>query len=336
MTAAARIDSWMRFTFALPDPNPEAQAEMLRAALELVRYGDRTGMTGVRVDEHHVTGYGWSPSPILECGIMLAATTRMRVSARAALGPLYEPVRLAEDIALLDQLGGDRLHVCIGQGYRPIEYAAMRKSFEHRGRLSDELLDTLLKAWSGEPFEYNGATITVTPRPVTRPHPNIAIGGSARATARRAVRFRLPLHIPAYLPELKSYYEDLCAEAGIQPAVTMVPQKGHGPVFIAEDPERAWAEVGPYFLWEATSYSEWMRSDMQSHMHTKVQSLDDLRASDVWSIFSPQQCVEHLRSLGPAPSILFHPLCGGIPPEHAMECLRLFVEEVMPRYDSGT
>lgn len=330
-----QIDSWLRFTFALPDADPRAQSLLLRGALDLVRYADRSGITGVRVDEHHVTDFGWSPNPILECGMLLAATTRIRVSARAALGPLYEPIRLAEDIALLDQLGGDRLHVCIGQGYRPVEYAAMRKLFEDRGRLTDELLDTLLKAWSGEPFEYNGATVRITPRPTTLPYPNIAIGGSAKATARRAVRFRVPLHIPAYLPELKAYYEELCAEAGIEPSVSMVPREAHGPVFIAEDPERAWAEIGPYFLWEAASYSKWARSDMKSHMHTKVQTLDELRASGVYSIVSPQQCVERLRSLGPVPSILFHPLCGGIPLASAMECLRLFVEEVVPRYKSG-
>ncbi|HEY4889456.1 MAG TPA: LLM class flavin-dependent oxidoreductase [Candidatus Dormibacteraeota bacterium] len=329
-----QIDSWIRFTFALPDPDPKVQARQLRGALELARYADDHGITGVRVDEHHVTDYGWSPNPILECGMLLAATTRIRVSARAALGPLYEPIRLAEDIALLDQLGGDRIYVCIGQGYRPIEYTAMRKTFEHRGRLMDELLDTLLKAWSGEPFEYNGAMIRVTPRPATSPHPNIAIGGTARATARRAVRFGLPLHIPAYLPDLENYYESLCLEAGITPSVTMVPRDSHGPVFITEDPERAWAEIGPHFLWEAASYSSWMRSDMTSHMHTKVQTLDELRASGVWSIVSPQQCVERLKSMGTSPSILFHPLCGGIPQESAMECVRLFVEEVVPRYSS--
>jgi alkanesulfonate monooxygenase SsuD/methylene tetrahydromethanopterin reductase-like flavin-dependent oxidoreductase (luciferase family) len=328
-----QIDSWLRFTFALPDPQPATQAKLLRDALDLVRYADENGISGVRVDEHHVTGYGWSPNPILEAGLLLAATKRIRVSARAALGPLYEPVRLAEDIALLDQLGGDRLFVCIGQGYRPIEYAAMRRSFEERGRLTDELLDTLLKAWSGKPFEYNGATIQVTPLPATKPYPNVAIGGSARATARRAVRYGLPLHIPAYLPELKAYYEQQCAEAGIAPSVTMVPREGHGPVFIAEDPEEAWAEIGPHFLWEAASYSAWMRSDMQSHMHEKAQTLDELRASGIWSIMSPQQCVEHLRRLGPTPSIVFHPLCGGIPRERAFDCLRLFVEEVVPRYE---
>src|ERR1700730_15022905 len=132
VTTMPQIDSWLRFTFALPDADPRAQSLLLRGALDLVRYADRSGITGVRVDEHHVTDFGWSPNPILECGMLLAATTRIRVSARAALGPLYEPIRLAEDIALLDQLGGDRLHVCIGQGYRPVEYAAMRKSFEDR------------------------------------------------------------------------------------------------------------------------------------------------------------------------------------------------------------
>jgi alkanesulfonate monooxygenase SsuD/methylene tetrahydromethanopterin reductase-like flavin-dependent oxidoreductase (luciferase family) len=326
----ATVESWVRFTFALPEPDPSVQARRLRGAVELAQFADRAGISGVRVDEHHATDFGWSPNPILESGIFLAATERIKVKANAALGPLYDPVRLAEDIAVLDQLAGERFAVVFGLGYRPIEYAAMRRLFTERGKLMDELLDTLLKAWSGEPFEYHGSTIRVTPVPVTRPHPNIVVGGSALATARRAVRFGLPLDLPAYLPEIKAYYEQLCAEAGIKPRVTMAPPGARGPVFLAEDPERAWAEFGPYFLWEAVNYSRWARTDMRSHMHTTVQTLDQLRESGVFNIQSPEECVELLRKDGPAARITFHPLCGGIPLDAAAECLRLFADRVLP------
>jgi alkanesulfonate monooxygenase SsuD/methylene tetrahydromethanopterin reductase-like flavin-dependent oxidoreductase (luciferase family) len=339
-TAAARperghpatVDSWVRFTFALPEPDPSVQARRLRGALELARFADRVGISGVRVDEHHATDFGWSPNPILEAGIFLAATERIKVKANAALGPLYDPVRLAEDIAVLDQLGGERFAVVFGLGYRPIEYAAMRKAFSDRGKLMDELLDTLLKAWSGEPFEYHGATIRVTPVPATRPHPNVVVGGSAMATARRAVRFGLPLDLPAHLPEIKAYYEHLCAEAGQTPRVTMARQGARGPIFLAEDPERAWAELGPYFLWEAVNYAQWSRTDMSSYMHSSVQTLDQLRESRVFNIQSPEQCIELLKGDGAGARITFHPLCGGIPFDAAAECLRLYADKVMPAF----
>ena len=326
----AAVESWVRFTFALPEPDPAVQARRLRGALELAQFADRVGISGVRVDEHHATDFGWSPNPILEAGIFLAATERIKVKANAALGPLYDPVRLAEDIAVLDQLGGERFAVVFGLGYRPIEYAAMRRPFAERGRLMDELLDTLLKAWSGEPFEYHGATIRVTPIPATRPHPNVVVGGSAMATARRAVRFGLPLDLPAHLPEIKSYYEQLCAEAGQTPRVTMARQGARGPIFLAEDPERAWAELGQYFLWEAVNYSRWSRADMSSYMHSTVQTIDQLRESRVFNIQSPEQCVEVLKGDGAGARITFHPLCGGIPLDDAAECLRLYAEKVMP------
>jgi alkanesulfonate monooxygenase SsuD/methylene tetrahydromethanopterin reductase-like flavin-dependent oxidoreductase (luciferase family) len=324
------VDSWVRFTFALPKPDAAVQARRLHAALELAQFADRVGISGVRIDEHHATDFGWSPNPILEAGIFLAATERIKVKANAALGPLYDPVRLAEDIAVLDQLGGERFAVVFGLGYRPIEYAAMRKAFGERGTLMDELLDTLLKAWSGEPFEYHGATIRVTPRPATQPHPNVVVGGSAMATARRAARFGLPLDLPAHLPEIKAYYEKLCAEAGRTPRVTMARPGARGPIFLAEDPERAWAELGPYFLWEAVNYAQWARTDMTSYMHSTVQTLDELRQSRVFNIHSPEQCIELLKGDGAGARITFHPLCGGLPLDAAAECLRLFAERVMP------
>ena len=93
----------------------------------------------------------------------------------------------------------------------------MGVDFSRRGLLMDELLDTVLKAWTGEPFERNGMTVRVTPRPLTKPHPMLSVGGSVKATARRAVRFRLPLNIPDYMPDLKEYYDG------------PVPGRGHNP-----------------------------------------------------------------------------------------------------------
>jgi alkanesulfonate monooxygenase SsuD/methylene tetrahydromethanopterin reductase-like flavin-dependent oxidoreductase (luciferase family) len=211
----------------------------------------------------------------------------------------------------------------------------MRKSFADRGRLMNELIDVLLKAWSGDPFDYHGETIRVTPVPVTRPHPNVVLGGSARATARRAARFGLPLDLPAHLPEIKSYYEELCRERGIAPRVAMVPRRASGPVFIAEDPERAWAELGPHFLWEAVNYGRWARADMSSHMHTSARTLEEVRDSGLYRILAPEECVSFLAGQGTQPRIVFHPLCGGIPLEPAAECLRLFAERVLPAFERG-
>ncbi len=92
----------------------------------------------------------------------------------------------------------DGLHsgpVQSGVGSRPEEYERAGAEWGRRGRLQDELLETLLAAWSGEPFPYRGRTVRVTLRPYTRPHPVLLVGGSSRAAARRAARLGLPLWV---------------------------------------------------------------------------------------------------------------------------------------------
>ena len=87
-----------------------------------------------------------------------------------------------------------------GLGYRPEEYAAHGKDWTERGALMDECVDAMLKAWTGEPFEYRGTTVRVTPRPLTQPHPTFMLGGTSKVAARRAARFGLPIFSAATCP----------------------------------------------------------------------------------------------------------------------------------------
>jgi alkanesulfonate monooxygenase SsuD/methylene tetrahydromethanopterin reductase-like flavin-dependent oxidoreductase (luciferase family) len=82
--------------------------------------------------------------------------------------------------------------VIAGLGYRPYEYAAHGKSWADRGKLMDEVLEVMLKAWAGEPFEYRGTIVRVTPTPYTKPHPMLFVGGASKPAARRAAQLGLP------------------------------------------------------------------------------------------------------------------------------------------------
>lgn len=100
------------------------------------------------VDEHHATGHGWSSNPILAAGMFLARTSTLIASVDCALGPLWNPVRLAEDIALVDNMSRGRLFTTVGLGYREIEYHSLGVDFNERGRLMDELLTKMLSTWA--------------------------------------------------------------------------------------------------------------------------------------------------------------------------------------------
>src|SRR6478735_2279461 len=206
----------LRFNFASPGGDPGVQGELLAAAMELAQFGDRHGIAAVSVDEHHATGHGWSCNPVMVAGMFLARTTTMIASVDCALGPLWNPVRLAEDIALVDNMSRGRLHTTVGLGYRTVEYHSLGTDFGRRGVLMDSLLERMLAVWSGE-----GPDAGVCTGTWTRPHPPLYVGGGARATARRAARFRLPLSLADHLPDIADYYRELCAEADLAPFVLM-------------------------------------------------------------------------------------------------------------------
>lgn len=178
-------------------------ADRYKAALDMAEFADQHGFTAVSGEEHHLAATGWLPSPLMLAAAIAGRTRNVRISINALIVPLYDPIRLAEDVAVLDNLAGGRFSFVAGMGYRPEEYHAMGKSWSQRGALMDQCLSVLLKAWSEQSFDYDGKLINVTPKPYTRPHPVVFIGGMTVAAARRAARFGLPFSPPMAMPDIE-------------------------------------------------------------------------------------------------------------------------------------
>jgi alkanesulfonate monooxygenase SsuD/methylene tetrahydromethanopterin reductase-like flavin-dependent oxidoreductase (luciferase family) len=319
-----------RFNLILPGLDPKVHSEMYRAFLDMAAYADQNGFTAITLEEHHGAENGWSPAPLLMAGMVLSRTSSVNVTIAALLAPLHDPLRIAEDIAVLDLVAPGRLMVILGAGYRPSEYAAHQKDWEGRGRLMDEAVDTLLKGWTGEPFEYHGTTVRVTPRPVTQPHPMVLVGGTSKAAARRAARFGVPFFPAAHLPDLEAYYYAQCAEHGTS-GFCMMPGQETAMLHVATDPDKAWAEIGQHFLHEAMTYASWQTPDIRSAMHSHATTVEELRAEGIYKILTPDECVEQARAQGELAGFNLHPLCGGMPIDKGWESLHLYVESVMPR-----
>ncbi|MGV9451385.1 LLM class flavin-dependent oxidoreductase [Streptomyces sp. NPDC003635] len=315
----------VRFNLVAPGATPASLAARYRTALEMAAYADEHGVTTVQTEEHHGADNNWLPSPFAFAAAVFGATKRLAVTVSAIIGPLHDPLRLAEDIAVLDLISGGRLVTVAGIGYRPEEYALFDVDWKRRGRLQDELLETLLKAWTGEDFEYRGRTVRITPRPFTEPHPLLLVGGSSKAAARRAARLGLPFFPSAHLPELEAYYKERLTEYGTE-GWTMMPAAETPLLHLAEDPDRTWAEYGEHFLHEARTYASWQSGDIRSAVRSGAGSVAELRAEGVYRVLTPEECVA--RGLD---NLVLHPLCGGMPPEEGWRSLRLFCEAVLPR-----
>ncbi|MFF1560263.1 LLM class flavin-dependent oxidoreductase [Streptomyces sp. NPDC058279] len=320
----------VRFNLVEPNGTPESLRDRYRAALEMARYADDHGVDTIQTEEHHGTDNNWLPSPFAFAGAVFGATRRIAVTVSAIIGPLYDPLKAAEDIAVLDLLSGGRLVTVAGIGYRPQEYEQQGVEWGRRGKLQDELLETLLRAWTGEPFVFRGRTVRVTPRPFTRPHPLLLVGGSSEAAARRAARLGLPFFPSAHLPELEAYYRGKLAEYDTE-GFCVMPAAETPLLHIAEDPDRVWAEHGGCFLHEAGVYASWQSKDIRSAVRSTARSVPELRAEGVYRVLTPEQAVEYARGAGDAGNLVLHPLCGGMPVDEGRRSLRLLCEQVLPR-----
>jgi alkanesulfonate monooxygenase SsuD/methylene tetrahydromethanopterin reductase-like flavin-dependent oxidoreductase (luciferase family) len=321
----------LRFNQVAPGLDRKDVAARYRATVEMAVHAEAHGFDLITLEEHHGVDDGWSPAPIATAAAIAGATSRIPLMLCALITPLYDPLRLAEELAVLDHLSDGRVTTVAGLGYRPAEYRLMGVEWAERGRIQDEVLATLLAAWTGEEFDHRGRRVRLTPPPLTSPHPPLIVGGSSRAAARRAVRLRLPLFTAAYLPDLVDYYQERAAEADWHEGFVLLPPQRTRMVHCTEDPDRAWAHYGRHFLHEARTYASWQTPDIRSAVSTRALTADQLRAEGVYCCLTPEQCVAAAAEEGPMGTLLLHPMCGGMPVEAGWESLRLFTDQVMPR-----
>src|SRR5579862_6678863 len=155
--------------------------QQYRDRIELIRAYDAAGFYGYHLAEHHGTPLGLAPSP----GVFLAAAAQH--SERLRLGPLvytlpqYHPLRLAEEICMLDHISGGRLELGIGRGISPIELGFYGIDAEGARERFAEAHAVIIKALTSERLSYEGAfhrfeDVPMVLRPLQQPHPPLWYG----------------------------------------------------------------------------------------------------------------------------------------------------------------
>ena len=153
------------------DDGPAGDRERYREMLEDCRYGQSLGFGSVWVLEHHFTDYYPSPSPLLFLSHVAAACPGLGLGTAVVVLPWYEPVRFAEDLAMLSVMTDAELHIGLGRGVARIEYDARAIDMAHSRDLFREHYEIADGLLSGAPFRYEGSHATI-PREVTlRPGP---------------------------------------------------------------------------------------------------------------------------------------------------------------------
>lgn len=233
---------------------PEGDLSWSRMAQDMVDMApdlEGMGFDGIHVLEHHFQRDGWNPSPLLALAAISSVTERIRLATDILLATLYNPVKLAEDVAVLDNLCGGRLTLGLAPGYVTEEFAGLMVPYEGRARRFEEVVDILQLAWTQDTFEYQGEFFTVPPtrlmpRPLQSPHPPLWYGVSGprmmeRAAQRGALLVGSPRHT---LPELVQHFDTYarsCSHVGFAPTERPI---GRG-VYLARTSEAAVAAAAP-------------------------------------------------------------------------------------------
>ena len=181
------------FTAQLPASSKRSFEQEYRETLELVRLAERVGFDSAWVSEHHGSSDGYLPSLLTMLSAFAAVTERIELGTGVILTPLHDPLRLAEDAAVVDQLSGGRLMLGIGNGWREEEFRMFGASRAQRGARTEETIEVLRRAWTGRRFSFEGQTlrydrVKVTPPPARPGGPPILLGGYDRKAVIRAGR----------------------------------------------------------------------------------------------------------------------------------------------------
>ena len=321
----------MRQDFRAPAFGAASAREIYSAAFDMFRFADTNGFDFLVLSEHHGVDDGWMPAPLTIAAAALASTQRAPLMLSAAIVPLHDPVRIAEQIAVIDNAFPGRLMTVFGAGYKVDEFEMAGVDHETRGKVLEEYVDVILRAWTTDAFEWRGRTIRVTPKPATKPHPMVLVGGGVPAAARRAARLRLPMLPMNTDPRVAEAYHDEAKKIGFDSGFVMVPE---GPTFVhvADDPDKAWAEIGEYLLYETSTYASYQTHGQTSTpMVRGASSVDDLRKAPQLWVGTPDEIYEKASALAPMAALNFHPLAGGLPPALAWPSLELFASSVLPR-----
>jgi alkanesulfonate monooxygenase SsuD/methylene tetrahydromethanopterin reductase-like flavin-dependent oxidoreductase (luciferase family) len=293
-------------------------------ALRMAAWVDRKGFHTVNFCEHHGAEDGYLPSPAVMAAATAALSETVRLQVNCVI-PYHDPVRVAEDIAVLDIISGGRAEIVVLGGYVPSEFAMFDAQLNHRGQSIEEGVRVLRAAWTGEPFVFGQRRARVTPKPVQRPGPPVYIGGGVPRAARRAAAIADGF-VPMF-PEAWAAYAAECERLGKKPL-----HKGAVTAFVtvADDPDEAWRELAPHALYETNCYARWQAETGVTGIFREMTDAEALRRLGTFPVLTPEECIRMIRSLGDEGHVLLHPLIGGVHPDFGWRSLELFADKVMP------
>jgi alkanesulfonate monooxygenase SsuD/methylene tetrahydromethanopterin reductase-like flavin-dependent oxidoreductase (luciferase family) len=339
----------------IPDYYPErhkSSSHYYGEMIEQIQFCEEIGLDGIWFAEHYVGGYAF-PSPPIFATAMAQKTKRVRFGTGVSLLPLTNPVKTAEEYAMLDVLSGGRFDFGIGRGILRDEYDLFGiNGNESQGRYH-EALDIILQAWTQGEVNYDGKyfqihNVKALPRPVQQPHP--PVWGAAVAsqesfiwTGERGYNIMLtPFAYPTFAPlrERIDLYRQRLTAHGHDPATREVQGVYH--LYVGEDDARvrqeAWPELDRYLKFFVSLDKPWQSTDYQVYgkglgeIFSQL-NYDVMDKGDCFIFGSPERCIQRIKNIQQGLGLTYLLLevnYGGMTHEKVMQSLERFGKYVLP------
>ena len=326
----------------MSNSHPASAADLSRLVDEMVveaQQAEKYGFDSFFVTEHHQEPSGYLPSPLPLLAALAARTSTIRLGTGIAVLPLYHPVRMAEDCAVIDIISKGRLILGVGMGYQDVDFAAYGLRVSERVSLFEEGVEIIKRAWTEEKLSFVGkrytlTNISVTPKPVQKPRPPLWVAAVGDEAMKRAGRVGDALladsfQLPARLKPRVDLYRQTAASRGNRAQVVLF-REG----FVARTRDEAVREYEAALL--STHRYYWRHGSYYRDIK-KEEDLDLKRIGlDRLILGSPKDCAERVRAwnaeIGADYFLIRFKHPAGPPHAKVMEALKLFGEEVIPEF----
>ncbi|MUV56793.1 LLM class flavin-dependent oxidoreductase [Halogeometricum sp. CBA1124] len=324
------------FTCQRRPDDGRSSSEVYDEMLTLGRAIDGAGLDSAWVSEHHFTEDDYLSGTMPALGALAAVTEDVELGTCIALAPLYDAVRLAEDVATVDNISGGRTTLGLAIGSNPDEFDAFGVPREERVDRLTDAVNVCRAAWSPGPLEYDADFHDVSPEVNVTPKPAhdvpVMLGGSAKPAVRRAARTADAWCAPSALSVegVRKRVEDV---RSVREAEGLDGDFGiyvlqHG--FVADSAEEAWDAMADGYLYLQRRYAELFSGE-------SVDSLSDERVAELreQAIFgSPETVVGELEryrdALGDDVHVVLRTYYPGIGTDRMVECVERLGRDVAP------
>jgi alkanesulfonate monooxygenase SsuD/methylene tetrahydromethanopterin reductase-like flavin-dependent oxidoreductase (luciferase family) len=332
-----RFGLW--YDFRNPSQWHQAPDRLYAETFDQIAWCENHGFDDVWLSEHHFLEDGYLPSILPVSSAIAARTKRIRIASGVLLMPFHNPMRLAEDIAVVDVISGGRFELGVGVGFKLEEFEGFSVPFKQRGARTNQSLEILRRALAGETVTFKSdffefKNVKVTPEPIQKPHPPIWLGGFTPPALRRAARYGDGFTQPG---ANRDVYDRYVAELKKEnrPTDNIRFASGFWCLIVSEDPERTFAEAADHIIYQANNYSKWLSAAGLSPLSEHLGDREQLRKSGLLQVVDPDTAISMIRDfVSKVPITHFYSwtLPPGLPPRWAQSHLELFASKVIPAF----